>query len=293
MTGAFSIVDRAKDTSVEKKPAKAEVRPADGPGAMRESNIAGEPADAQQVTAVSGEDRSALAEVLARLAHELRTPISAIVTLSELLRSERYGPLGHPKYVEYVDSIRTGADHALAVVAQTLQDAVEADLSGPTIEEPVNVRDCLEDCLRLIEPDATSAGVALERSYGEAGERVRTDPAKLRQIVINILKNAQKFSPDGGRVRVGYRRLSSGELEIFVRDNGLGMARSDLSVLLDNAASGGSASEEPGGTTTSGLGFAIIRSLAKACGARFKLASARSRGTLARLRFPVDRVCVD
>jgi two-component system cell cycle sensor histidine kinase PleC len=287
------IVDRAKDTTVKKKPAVAEVRPADERGASRELNVTAEPVDAKQAIAPGGEDRSALADVLARLAHELRTPISAIVTLSELLRCERYGPLGHPKYVEYVDSIRTGADHALAVLAQTLQDAVEADLTGPAIEESVDVRACLEDCLRLVEPDATSAGVVLERAYGETGERVRTDPAKLRQIVINILKNAQKFSPDGGRVRVGYRRLSSGEVEIFVRDNGLGMARSDLSVLMDAATSGGDGSDEPRGAPASGLGFAIIRTLAKACGARFKLTSARSRGTLARLRFPVDRVCVD
>ena len=163
------IVDRAKDTTVKKKPAVAEVRPADERGASRELNVTAQPVDAQQAIAPGGEDRSALADVLARLAHELRTPISAIVTLSELLRCERYGPLGHPKYVEYVDSIRTGADHALAVLAQTLQDAVEADLTGPAIEESVDVRACLEDCLRLVEPDATSAGVVLERAYGVFG----------------------------------------------------------------------------------------------------------------------------
>jgi signal transduction histidine kinase len=242
----------------------------------------------------SGDVDSALADVLARLAHELRTPISAIVTLADLLQSAPYGPLGHPKYAEYVESIRTGADHALGVLAETLQGAVNADVAGPATEEEVDLKILLDHCVRLVEPDAISAGVAIERVDDESDSRIRTDPAKLRQIVVNILKNAQKFSPDGGRVRVGYRRLRSGEMEIFVRDNGLGIARSDLTMLMDEAAR---SSDDDGprrgrGAAASGLGFAIVRALATACGATFKLTSSRGRGTLARLRFPADRVCV-
>lgn len=234
-------------------------------------------------------------EVLARLAHELRTPISAIVTLAEFLRTEPYGPLGHPKYAEYVESIQTGADHALGVLAEALQGAVDADMSGPVAEEQVDLKILLDDCVRLVEPDARSAGVALERAYDETAGRIRTDPAKLRQIVVNILKNAQKFSPDGGRVRVGYRQLRSGEMEIFVRDNGLGIARSDMALLMEEAAgrSSGSGSNGARSAAARGVGFAVVRSLAVACGATFKLTSSRGRGTLARLRFPADRVLVD
>ena len=157
------------------------------------------------------------------LAHELRTPLGAIIACAEILKNEHFGPLISAQYREYAQAIFDGAHHALGVVDGILRG--DATRSGvPTFAfadlDPAGV---VESCLAVARPLADRAGLALERQYASRLPRIVADELSLRQMLLNLIGNAIKFARSGDRITVAVAYERDGPLTISVADTGPGM----------------------------------------------------------------------
>lgn len=216
---------------------------------------------------------------LRRLAHELRTPLGAVITLAELIQREEYGPIGNPKYREYAECIVAGASHALEVLALTLEADASVPYPEPPLAEPVDVGALARTCASLLAPMANAAGVAVAVRPVEAQAIVRTDATRLQQVLVNLVGNAIKFTPVGGSVALAVDAAADGGIALAVADNGIGVTP------LVTQSTVGAATDAP----ARGLGLTLVRQLAKDCGATFTFESERGKGTTATLRFPRER----
>jgi signal transduction histidine kinase len=134
------------------------------------------------------------------MSHELRTPLSAIIGFSDVMKGEVFGPLGDPKYLEYVNDINASGIHLLALINDILDlSKIEAGKSE-LHEENVDVSRILKSSLSLIKARAETGGVAIEIDAASDLPAIYADERKLKQILINLLSNAAKFTADGGTV---------------------------------------------------------------------------------------------
>ena len=215
----------------------------------------------------------------ARLAHELRTPISAVITYAEILKDEHFGPLANARYRAYARDIYQSARHALGVVDAMLGDPRQGGVRQLAFSdlEPALV---VEGCVAVARPLADGAGLTLEADYAPGLPRVIADEVSLRQMLLNLLTNAIKFARPGDRVRVAVACRDDGPLDISVADTGPGMG--------PEPACGGDAPGRRG--TGLGLGLPLTRALAAANGATFAIDSAPGKGTVATISFSKDRL---
>ena len=222
---------------------------------------------------------------LANMSHELRTPLNAIIGFSDLMRQEMLGPIGSPTYKEYLEDINASGEHLLALINDILDlSRIEAGHVS-LIEEETDLTKVIDDALRLLAPDATSAGVALDTDYEADLPLVFGDRKRLRQIVVNLAGNAIKFSPEDGEVRIFARRLESGDVEIEVADDGPGIAESDMQVILEPFRQA-EATVAAGNHSGSGLGLPLVKRLVELHGGTFKIESTLGVGTSAKVRLP-------
>jgi two-component system, cell cycle sensor histidine kinase PleC len=221
---------------------------------------------------------------VARLAHELKTPLSAIAAAAEIMRDERFGPLGNERYRDYAADISHSARHALAVVAAMLRAPGEGE-APPLAFAEIDVNDLAERCASAMRPLFTRAGLDLSASLEPRLPHVIADAVSVRQIVLNLLTNALKFGGRGGQVEVATRYDGDGPVTVWVRDTGPGMGQAAL-----GAATEGRAAPGPGETGGLGLGLPLVRALAEANGARMAIDSAPRQGTRVEIIFPKDRV---
>jgi signal transduction histidine kinase len=225
-------------------------------------------------------------EFLANMSHELRTPLNAIIGFSEMMMSELRGPIGNPNYAGYVKDIHMSGRHLLAIINDILDlSKVEAGKLLLT-ESVVPISRALADCQRLISERAEDAGVALHLAPAEP-ILLKVDAVKFKQVLLNILSNAVKFTPAGGGVHVGaWTDIAGATIEI--RDTGIGMQPHDISLAL--APFGqvqSSMAREYEGT---GLGLPLAKSLMELHGGTLEIESALGRGTAVRLQLPPERI---
>jgi signal transduction histidine kinase len=225
---------------------------------------------------------------LAIVSHELRTPLNAIIGFSELMEGERFGPLGAARYKEYVSDIRRSGEHLLQVINNIL-DLTRAEAGKLVVHEDVlDIAEVAGDCIRQMQPDAAAANLTLESVLPASPCMFRGDTAKLRQIAFDLLSNAVKFTPAGGRVELRLEVRADGGIDLLVSDTGVGMAPADIPRALQpftQLDSGLSRRYE--GT---GLGLPLAASLAELHGGRLVLDSALGQGTSARVAFPSERM---
>lgn len=218
----------------------------------------------------------------ARLAHELRTPLSAVIAYAEVLKNEHFGPLSNARYLTYARDIYQSARHALGVVDAMLGDPKEAgarELVFTDLEPAV----VAEGCVAVARPLAEGAGLALEANYAPGLPRVIADEVSLRQMLLNLLTNAIKFARRGDRVTVAVDCRENGPLHIAIADTGPGMD--------PEARRNGDDRNPPGhGRKGLGLGLPLTRGLAAANGATLTIDSAPGRGTRATISFGKDRL---
>lgn len=226
---------------------------------------------------------------IARLAHELRTPLGAISTLAEVMRDERLGPLPDPRYRSYAADIHQSAQQALAVLASYLE-------GGERLAEPIAMSfaelaadvEC-ERAVSALRPVAARAGVVLSMAADGGLPRLIADRRSLRQILDNLIVNAVKFTPPGGDVRVLLRHRLNGPLVLAVEDTGDGMSARDLVRVIDRSAAPELGEPRRSG---SGLGLPLVRALAVANGGELSISSQRGRGTQVSITFGRDRLVV-
>jgi signal transduction histidine kinase len=239
---------------------------------------------ALEAAAASSQAKS---QFLATMSHELRTPLNAIIGFSELLKAESLGSMGNPRYIEYATDIHQSGSHLLSLINDVLDfskaEAGRLDLR----EEQLDVREIVTDCLRLVAPGAREAEISVTADLPAAAPTVLADARRLKQIALNLLSNALKFTPAGGAVRVSLSFDDDGML-IAVADTGIGMTPEQIPVALQ--AFGQIDSRLSRSYEGTGLGLPLCRHMAEAHGGGLSIESALGRGTTVTVRFPAERL---
>jgi two-component system cell cycle sensor histidine kinase PleC len=225
----------------------------------------------------------AKSEFLANVSHELRTPLNAIIGFSEMMRDGVLGPIGNPKYECYVRDINASGRYLLEMINDIL-DMSKIEAGRMTLSpEWVTLGSIFEECLTVIHPASIEGKVELVQS-GNANVSVFGDKRALKQVFINLLANAVKFTPSGGKVMLRAFRYR-GSVRVAISDTGVGIAKHDLGRL-------GKPFEQVGNQLTkghkgTGLGLAISRSLIEMHGGKLDIKSRVGEGTTVTCVLPV------
>jgi len=231
----------------------------------------------------------AKSQFLANMSHELRTPLNAVIGFSDMIQSQQFGPVGNPRYLDYVKDIGKSGHHLLSIINDILDlSKIEAGRTSVQDEEEFNVAAVLEATMRMMRPLAEREGVALEASLDGRGLRLVAVERMVCQILLNLLSNAIKFTPPGGRVTLSAVRTAEGGLLIAVADTGLGMAAHEIKIALTPFGQIRNAhSRKHAGT---GLGLPLAKAMMELHGGSLRVASAPGQGTTVSVHFPQERV---
>jgi two-component system cell cycle sensor histidine kinase PleC len=225
---------------------------------------------------------------LATMSHELRTPLNAILGFSEVMQAELFGPIGNAQYKDYVGNIHDSGKHLLHLINEILDlSRIEAGRYELN-EDAVRITDVVEDCCNLLKLRADGKGLTVETEFAPKLDQVWADARAVRQICLNLLSNALKFTPRGGRVVLSVTKAADGGQVLSVKDNGPGIPRDEIPKVLQAFGQGSLAHETAEGGT--GLGLPIVQSLIGLHGGTFELQSELRKGTTAIVNFPPTRV---
>lgn len=225
-------------------------------------------------------------DFLANVSHEVRTPLNAILGFTELMRGSIYGPLGHPKYVSYVEHVHNSAQHLLGLVNAVLDlSKAESGMLDVTLE-PVDVAAIVAECTPMVETQAKSGGIRLEWRVADRLPRARADRSRLKQVLLNLLSNAVKFTPAGGEIWVEAEAVDERRLRVRVRDTGIGIEENDIPRVM--APFGRVENPWHRRQEGTGLGLPLSRRMVDAMGGQFTLTSVPGLGTVATVELPVS-----
>ncbi|HEX3953007.1 MAG TPA: ATP-binding protein, partial [Stellaceae bacterium] len=228
----------------------------------------------------------AKSQFLTTISHELRTPLNAVIGFSELIQMEIHGPIGDPRYTEYVSNIHESGAHLLALINDVL-DFAKIDVGRvPLADEEIEIPDLFTETLRLARGSASSGIELLQDPQEPDLPRLRGDRRRIKQIMLNLLSNAIKFTPPPGTVTVAAKRHGR-ELTIAVSDTGIGIAAGDIGKALEpfGQVDGRLARDYEG----AGLGLPLCKQLVELHGGSLRIDSVPHRGTTVTLTFPADR----
>ncbi len=262
------------------EPPLADVRSADLVRRLKEAEAARDAAEAGRLRAEA--DAVGRARFLANMSHELRTPLNAIMGFSDIMRNGMFGDLGS-RYTDYAELIHESGRHLLDVINDVLDmSKIEARRFDLT-REVFDAREAVNAALRLVRLQADEAGVKLRGVLPAEPLEINADRRAIKQIVLNLVSNALKFTPGGGSVTVSVDR-AGGDFELLVADTGVGIAPEDLERLGRPYEQAGGADGRAQGT---GLGLSLVRSFAELHGGRMSLESRLGEGTAVSVRLPV------
>jgi two-component system cell cycle sensor histidine kinase PleC len=226
-------------------------------------------------------------EAFSKLAHELKTPLSAIVVAAEIMKDQRFGAIANERYLGYTSDIHDNARHALAVIKRILGDGRPEPAAGHAQAAKLDLNMLAEGAVSAVRPLAEEAGLELSGELHAQLPHVLADAMMVKQIVFNLLTNAIKFTKRGGVVRLVTGLGFDRSVFVAVQDTGPGMSADEIARALDvNAAPKPEPSQEGG----LGIGLPLASGLAKANGARIEIDSAPGEGTAVALIFPKDRL---
>jgi two-component system, cell cycle sensor histidine kinase PleC len=221
-------------------------------------------------------------EFLANMSHELRTPLNAIIGFSEVMEQQIFGKLGSAKYNEYASDIHRSGQYLLDVISDILDmSKIEAGRVALEIQK-VNLAAVVEDALRIISPRAAEGKVQIVRRL-TANVTAEADGRAIKQVLINILANAVKFTPEGGKVTVSLLEKAQ-SISIIIADTGIGIPKRDMHKL-------GRPFEQVENQFTktksgSGLGLAISKSLIELHDGQVLIDSVEGKGTTVSVKLP-------
>ena len=225
---------------------------------------------------------------VANMSHELRTPLNAILGFSEMLERGTAGPLDR-RQEEYVGYIRQSGAHLLDIINEIL-DMAKIDAGKCELDEDhgIDVRALAQSCVALVGERAAAEMPSLSMAIEDRLPQLCADATRLRQILLNLLGNAVKFTDPGGAVVLAARRGADGGLEFEVRDTGPGMTEAEIAIAIEpfGQLNSGLARRREG----TGLGLPLARRLTELHGGSFRIHSEKGRGTRIVVALPATRV---
>jgi signal transduction histidine kinase len=227
-------------------------------------------------------------EFLANMSHELRTPMNAIMGFSEVMTNQMFGPLGNDRYVEYAKDIHLSANHLLAIISDIL-DLAKAEAGKLTVDESdFDLCELATESMRILRAQAGRRGLKFVLSTPADPLLLRADQRLVRQVMINVVGNAVKFTEPGGKIEVAVSLdADTGESLITVSDSGIGMTMDEARRCVEPFAQIESAytRDQPG----AGLGLPLVAKIMALHGGTFTLRSMIGQGTTAIASFPPER----
>jgi PAS domain S-box-containing protein len=225
---------------------------------------------------------------LANMNHELRTPLNAILGFSEMLALGTAGSL-QPRVKDYVEVIHKSASHLKEIVSDVLDFASIEAGKIELVEETFHPSAIINTCVEIVSGHARARGLKIAIENPDADlVAIRGDERRLRQVLLNVLSNAVKFSDPGGALAVRARLLPAGNFAIEVQDNGAGMSKEEIAISLERfgQVDGGLERRHEG----TGLGLPLARSLIELHGGTLQIESEKGRGTTVTTILPAERV---
>ena len=225
---------------------------------------------------------------LANMSHELRTPLNAIMGFSEMIELGILGKEKSARQIEYAKLIHGSGAHLLDLINDLL-DVSKAEAGKLELyEEELDLGELVGTCLRLLAPAADKAKVHLEGPASKQTFKLNADDRKLRQILINLLSNAMKFTPEGGSVSITYAGNPDGGVTISVADSGIGMTPEQLEKVMHPFVQieQGYDSNVQG----TGLGLPLSKTLTELHGGGLEMRSSPGKGTTAIVHLPAERL---
>jgi len=224
-------------------------------------------------------------DFLASMSHELRTPLNAVIGFSEVLLERMFGDINE-RQEEYLRDIWDSGKHLLELLNEIL-DLSKVEAGRMELEPaPFVVRNALEYALSLVRERAAAHRIDLELEVGEGVGEVDTDELRFKQVVLNLVSNAVKFTPDGGHVAVR-AWVEVGELSVSVTDDGPGVPIEDQERIFESFQQGGRGPAKEEGT---GLGLTLSRRIVELFGGRMWLNSRPGAGSVFGFTVPLTRV---
>jgi len=226
---------------------------------------------------------------LANMSHELRTPMNAIIGFSEMMIKETFGPLGHDKYLEYLNDVHGSAQHLLEIINEVL-DMSKIEAGRIEMDEgEIRLQELLASVMRMMGSRAFGSDVSLKTEVAENLPNMQGDGRLVRQVLINLVTNAVKFSKGGDEVNVSAYVLDDGRLQIKVTDEGVGIPKDKIQQAM-----------EPFGQVTdraenamyqgTGLGLPLAKAMVDLHDGTLRLDSELGKGTTVYVNFPSYRI---
>jgi len=225
----------------------------------------------------------AKSEFLANMSHELRTPLNAIIGFSSIMQKGMFGQLNE-KYAEYAGMVCDSGTHLLAIINDILDLAKAESNKLELCEEDVDIARVIALSSTIVREMAEKAGVNYDVTMVDVLPRVRADSTRLRQILINLLGNAVKFTPSGGNVSLSAEVTPDGGLQFRIADTGIGIPKDKMDVAM--APFGQVDSRLTRKYEGTGLGLPLTKRLVELHGGTLDLSSELGRGTVATVRLP-------
>ncbi|MDB5618812.1 PAS domain-containing protein [Tardiphaga sp.] len=230
---------------------------------------------------------TAKADVLARLSHEVRTPLNAIIGFAEVMIDERFGALGNERYIDYMKDVRASGERVLAIVNDLLDlsriETGKLDLAFAA----QNLNEMVEQCVSVMQPQANRGRIIIRTSLSHLLPVVTADARALRQITLNLIGNSIHLANAGGQVIVSTALSDDGDVVLRIRDTGHGLNDNELAAAMEPFRHQAPTDQTPDSAAVS---LSLTKALVEANRARFQIKTAPSSGTLIEVMFSDARV---
>jgi PAS domain S-box-containing protein len=241
----------------------------------------------QQARRQADRAANAKADMLARISHEVRTPLNAIIGFAEVMIGERFGALGNERYVEYMKDIRASGERVIAIINDLLDlsriETGKLDLAFAS----QNLNDLVENCVAVMQPRANRERIIIRTSLAHALPPVIADARALRQITMNLIGNSIHLANAGGQVIVSTALSDFGEVVLRVRDTGHGLNDNEVAAALEPFRTQPPSDQA---SDSSGVSLSLTKALVEANHAQFHIKTGPHSGTLIEVVFPHEMV---
>lgn len=222
-------------------------------------------------------------EFLSHMSHELRTPLNAIIGFSEVLMLEKFGGLGSDNNREYIQDIHRSGNHLLEIINDILElTKIEADKYDLHYED-VNLTELIHESIHMVKGSSLQSGAGLVNNTVDTPVAMTGDRMAIKKVLINILNNAMKFTPDGGTVAVSMEDQGD-HVEIIVEDTGIGISAEDLPCIMEPFIQAGRKKMKAQEGT--GLGLPLSKKFIEMHGGRLEIESEEGKGTNVTIHIP-------